>query len=191
MNWPYYLNKYLYLILFLLFAIFSCGKDNHIRTYRLPKKAIEISASATSNSDDEFKLKWKKPESWIEFDGHSMRLASFYVPYSKGKGELSITNFVGMSGSIEANINRWRGQISLAPESIENIMAMSKSYNGRMGNFLFFELENKNINQAILASIFQLENRTVFIKLLIDQSGLDEVTLEYLRFSQSLSKYKE
>ncbi len=191
MNWPYYLNKYLYLILFLVFAMFSCSKDNHIRTYRLPKKAIEISTSGSSNLNDEFKLKWIKPESWIEFDGHSMRLASFYVPYSKGKGELSITNFVGMSGSIEANINRWRGQISLAPESIENIMAVSKSYNGRMGNFLFFELANKNINQAILASIFELENRTVFIKLLIDQSGLDEVTLEYLRFSQSLSKYEK
>ena len=46
----------------------------------------------------------------------------------------------GMSGGIQANINRWRGQISLPPESIESILKASSSFNSKLGDFLFFEL---------------------------------------------------
>lgn len=169
--------------------IISCNSENHIRTYRLPKKA-KGAPIQLDNKNDIYILKWEKPDSWEQFDGHAMRMASFYVPYSGGKGEVSITEFSGMSGGIEANINRWRRQISLPPESIENIMRSSSSYKGRMGAFIFFELVNKKTNQAILASIFQLESRTVFIKLSIDQSGLDVVTSDFLLFSKSIFEQK-
>ena len=117
-----------------------------------------------------------------------MRMASFYVPHSTGKGELSITEFSGMSGGIQANINRWRGQISLPPESIESILKASSSFNSKLGDFLFFELVNEKSNQGILASIFELTNRTVFVKLSIDQLALVEAKEDFLTFSKSFSK---
>ena len=116
-----------------------------------------------------------------------MRMASFYLPHSTGKGELSITEFSGMSGGIQANINRWRGQISLPPESEQSILTSSTSHKSELGNFLFFELANETSNQGILASIYELSNRTIFVKLSIEQSALIEVKNEFLTFSKSFS----
>ena len=42
-------------------------------------------------------------------------------------------------------------------------------------------------NQSILASIYELSNRTVFVKLSIEQSALIEVKKEFLTFSKSIT----
>ena len=181
-----------FLIILLLVA---CQSEDQIRTYRLPKKSKDSSLNVIQKKvapeplkkNEEFILKWKKPEGWEQFDGHSMRMASFYVPHSNGKGELSITEFSGMSGGIQANINRWRGQISLPPESEQSILTSSTSYKSELGKFLFFELANETSNQGILASIYELSNRTVFVKLSIEQSALIEVKKDFLTFSKSIS----
>ena len=173
----------------------ACQSEDQIRTYRLPKKSKDSLLNVKEDKEvpellkknKEFTLKWQKPESWEQFDGHSMRMASFYVPHSIGKGELSITEFSGMSGGLQANINRWRGQISLPPESEQSILTSSTSYNSELGNFLFFELANETSNQGILASIYELSNRTVFVKLSIEQSALNEVKKDFLTFSKSIS----
>ena len=104
-----------------------------------------------------------------------------------GKGELSITEFSGMSGGIQANINRWRGQVSLPPQSEQGILDASITYNSELGKFLFFELSNEKSNQGILASIYELTNRTVFVKLSIEYSAIPEVKKDFLTFSESIS----
>ena len=173
----------------------ACQSEDQIRTYRLPKRSNQSllntkkdkSLPELQTKKKEFTLNWQKPESWEQFDGHSMRMASFYVPHSSGRGELSITEFSGISGGIQANINRWRGQISLPPESEQSILTASTSYKSELGNFLFFELANETSNQGILASIYELSNRTVFVKLSIEQSALIEVKKDFLTFSKSIS----
>ena len=185
-----------YLISFLtILLLVACQSEDQIRTYRLPKKSKDSSLNVIQKKvapeplkkNEEFILKWKKPEGWEQFDGHSMRMASFYVPYSSGKGELSITEFSGMSGGIQANINRWRGQISLPPETEQSILNSSIPFKSDLGNFLFFELANEKSNQSILASIFELSSRTVFVKLSTEQSALVEVKKDFITFSKSIS----
>ena len=179
----------------IILLLISCQSEDQIRTYRLPKKSKDFPLNGKENKvvpelpgkNKKFTLKWQKPEGWEQFDGHSMRMASFYVPHSTGKGELSITEFSGMSGGIQANINRWRGQISLPPESEQSILTSSTSYKSELGNFLFFELANETSNQGILASIYELSNRTIFVKLSIEQSALIEVKKDFLTFSKSFS----
>jgi len=189
------LQNYLYIVSYISLTLFSCSSDNNIRTYRLPKKPNEVPALVeekkvsfkTIGETKNFTLKWETPESWEQFDGHSMRMASFYVPHTVGKGELSITEFSGMSGGIQANINRWRGQVSLPPQSEQSIMDASITHNSELGKFLFFELSNEKSNQGILASIYELKNRTVFVKLSIEHSAIPEVKKDFLTFSESIS----
>ena len=191
----YLLKNSININFFIILILISCQSEDQIRTYRLPKKSNESSLNVKKEKavpnlqkkKKEFILKWQKPPKWEQFDGHSMRMASFYVPHSSGKGELSITEFSGMSGGIRANINRWRGQISLPPESEQTILNSSVSYNSELGSFLFFELANEKSNQGILASIFELSNRTVFVKLSTKQSALVEVKKDFLTFSKSIS----
>ena len=169
-----------------LFLLASCEKEKHIRTYRLPKinsKPIieEVQTSVA------FSVTWEKPESWIQVDGHSMRLASFNTPFSEGSGDVSVTTFGGSSGGIKLNVNRWLGQIGLESMSDSGINAISVKKSGSLGEFSYFKLLNdKDQTTAILASIFQLKDRTVFVKLSSSATGINEIENDFLKFCNSL-----
>jgi hypothetical protein len=61
-------------------------------------------------------IKWKMPEGWTEVPPSSMRYASFSASAENGdKIDISVVTFPGEGGSDADNVNRWRGQIGLAP----------------------------------------------------------------------------
>src|SRR5712675_412152 len=61
-------------------------------------------------------IKWKTPEGWTEVPPSSMRYASFSAPADEGsKIDISVVTFPGDGGSDADNVNRWRGQMGLAP----------------------------------------------------------------------------
>src|SRR5215471_5355468 len=60
-------------------------------------------------------IKWTTPVGWTEVPPSSMRYASFNAPAEGGKIDISIVTFPGDGGSDADNINRWRGQMGLAP----------------------------------------------------------------------------
>jgi hypothetical protein len=73
-------------------------------------------AAAPPQTTNAPQIKWKTPEGWIEVPPASMRYASFSAPAEDGsKIDVSIVTFPGDGGSDVDNINRWRGQIGLAP----------------------------------------------------------------------------
>ena len=63
-------------------------------------------------------LTWTAPAHWTLQPANPMRKATFAVPGgSAGNAELTITAFPGDVGGEVANVNRWRGQIKLPPQS--------------------------------------------------------------------------
>jgi hypothetical protein len=73
-------------------------------------------AAAPTEARTAAQIKWKTPESWTEVPPSSMRYASFSAPAENGgKIDISVVTFPGDGGSDADNINRWRGQIGLAP----------------------------------------------------------------------------
>ena len=173
-------------LLCLLFFFMSCEKNKHVRTYRLPKVDTKPIVEEVQSSV-EFSVTWEKPESWIQVDGHSMRLASFNTPFSEGLGDVSVTTFGGSSGGITLNVNRWLSQIGLESMSDSGIDAISVKKSGLLGEFSYFKLLNdKDQTTAILASIFQLKDRTVFVKLSSSATGVNETENDFLKFCNSL-----
>ena len=177
----------LLLVCFLL-IILSCDSGDHIRTYRLPKiNMIPDKQDAVTSRNENLKLSWEKPESWIETSGHAMRLVSFNVPFSNGIGDFSMTTFEGSSGGVEANVNRWRQQIGLEPLNGSEIKQSSVSRDGKLGKYEFFKLVNeKNPDSAILSAIFHLETSTLFVKLTIDSNGIEETENDFITFCKSI-----
>ena len=59
---------------------------------------------------------WAVPEAWV-FDEtpRQMRIATYMAPTDTGQQEVAVTRFPGRVGGELANINRWRGQMGLAP----------------------------------------------------------------------------
>jgi hypothetical protein len=73
-------------------------------------------AAAPPQATNALQVKWKTPEGWTEVPPSSMRYASFSAPAEDGgKIDISIVTFPGDGGSDADNINRWRGQMGLAP----------------------------------------------------------------------------
>jgi hypothetical protein len=60
-------------------------------------------------------LTWTAPREWTQKPPAPMRKATFAIPSGSGDAELSITAFPGDVGGELANVNRWRGQVQLAP----------------------------------------------------------------------------
>ena len=61
-------------------------------------------------------IKWTTPEGWTEVPPSSMRYASFSASADEGgKIDISVVTFPGDGGSDADNVNRWRGQMGLAP----------------------------------------------------------------------------
>jgi hypothetical protein len=60
---------------------------------------------------------WKLPEGWEERAGSGMRAATIMVPTSGKPLEISVTSlpWTGSPQEMLSNINRWRGQMQLAP----------------------------------------------------------------------------
>ena len=44
-----------------------------------------------------------------------MRLASFEIPGDGEPGDVSVSNLSGTGGGLLSNVNRWRGQVGMAP----------------------------------------------------------------------------
>src|SRR5262249_760217 len=73
-------------------------------------------AAAPPQTANAPQIKWKTPEGWRDMPPSSMRYASFNAAAEGGgKIDISIVTFPGDGGSDADNINRWRGQIGLAP----------------------------------------------------------------------------
>jgi hypothetical protein len=60
-------------------------------------------------------LSWTAPAHWTAKTGSSMRKGSYAVKGDGAEADMAITAFPGDVGGDLANLNRWRGQISLPP----------------------------------------------------------------------------
>ena len=93
-----------------------------------------------------------------------MRLASFDIPGDGGaKGDLSISALGGAAGGLLANVNRWRGQVGLAPWSDEQLAKESEVLKFGADSGTLVDL--KGADKRILAVIMPRGERTWFYKL--------------------------
>jgi len=110
----------------------ACGEEK-VSVYRVPReKDPELPAAASADAGADASpgaamagaqvptaagtdLVWKAPSDWEAKPPGAMRKATYAVPGSGGACELSVTAFPGDVGGELANVNRWRGQVGLAP----------------------------------------------------------------------------
>jgi hypothetical protein len=88
---------------------------NHppIGTAALPAPGGAMADTAVPTGGDS--LTWTAPADWTAKPTGPMRKGSFAVKGDGAEADLSITAFPGDTGGLLANLNRWRGQVSLPP----------------------------------------------------------------------------
>ncbi len=71
---------------------------------------------------------WQLPSSWQEQSAAGMRAATLLIPNEPKPLELSVTvlPWSGGAGELLGNVNRWRGQLQLAPTDAKGLAESSK-----------------------------------------------------------------
>lgn len=130
-------------------------------------------------------LIWTAPAHWQAKPVGSVRKGSYAVTGSGGTGDLSITAFPGDTGGLHANVNRWRGQIGLAPVSNAEVEAGIEhlDMNGLHADFV--DLSGAN-GVRLLGAIVPLERETWFFKLTGPDALLAQERAAFRAFIQSV-----
>jgi len=102
-------------------------KDAEVRQFDVDGKQVTLvnfvateAPTKQPSSSSPGQPKWTVPEGWNEAPGDGVSIAAFEVS-SDGNRSIRTTVSVLGGGDLLANINRWRGQLSLAPWSREEL----------------------------------------------------------------------
>ena len=170
----------------LIFVCFSCNDQNYIRKYDLPKTSSNNIKKEVKNKVVKSSFSWDAPSHWEENAPSSMRLASYLLPYSDGLGDLSVTHFQGDGGGLLANVNRWRRQLELEPETLNQIKNRLTFKQSSIGEVKFIQIINQNNkDSAFLCSIITTRASTIFLKLNVSVQGIKELEKEFREFALS------
>src|ERR1700731_1053301 len=147
-------------------ALVSCNNDK-IEVYRIPKEAIKVSMQRGSEElvpPPGNPAQWTRPDGWKEQPLSEMRLGSFKVDGSNAaSADISVIAFPGEAGGLISNINRWRGQLQLAPlEEDQLAQTTQRTEVDNVPTYLvdFQTTENAAKPSRILGAVFQAANRT-------------------------------
>ena len=173
-----------YFLICAIVILQSCGKDNHTRTYQLPKSDVPPKIQPVDSPKST--IRWETPEMWVISSGSSMRLASFEVPYMGGTGDLSVIQLAGTGGGLMPNINRWRRQLNLEPQSLHEIEKDMIEKKGKLGKYKMIRIVNFQNNSAFLVAIIPVKNQTLFVKLSADPPGIQEAESDFIFFCSSI-----
>ncbi len=164
-------------------ASFAGCERHGIQVYRVAKEPVAGSAPTPATP---------VPAGWEQAPPGEMRVASFRVKGSGGKmADVSVIPLPGQAGRDLDNVNRWRGQVALAPitEAELGKLAEQVQIGGAPGQL--YDLAGENTGSGdktrMLAAILRKEGVAWFFKMTGDATLVAEqkpAFLEYLKTFQ-------
>ena len=185
----------------------ACDRDDQqIKVYRVSKAPLEstpppvesnmpgntsmptntstpsVDAMAPPQSADKPQIKWDVPAEWTSVPPSAMRYASFATEKNGEKADISVVTFPGEGGSDADNVNRWRGQIGLAPlQSIDSVVVPLNA-----GGVQFSTLDMAGTNSRMLAAWTRRDGRSWFFKLTGPPNLVEQEKPKFTAFLQSV-----
>jgi hypothetical protein len=180
----------------------GCGRDD-VRTYQVPKETTpQLAAedlpsghpdiSGASRASAGPAVAAKVPADWQEAPPGEMRVASYHVKGKDGKmADVSVIPLPGMAGRDIDNVNRWRGQVGLAPVTEAELgkVAESVQVGGQEGKL--YEIAGQNSGSGeknrILAAIVRRSDAAWFFKMVGDDALVAEQKPAFVEYLKSFS----
>ena len=132
-----------------------------------------MSAAATpvQSGSTEGKPSWQIPNGWQEAPAGQFLVAKFVVPGAgDGQASVNISMSQGDGGGLGPNVNRWRGQLGLAPLAGAELNQSVTSVDTQGGKASFVELNGTDArtgqSSRLVGAIVPLGDRTWFYKLM-------------------------
>jgi hypothetical protein len=134
-------------------------------------------------------LEWDAPSGWVQKPSGGMRVGSYEIPGPGGRnGDLSIIVLGGGAGGLLPNVNRWLGQLGLAPWSAESLAAQSEKIASPAGTIVLVDLRKTPPGERILGGILELPGQMWFVKLRADDALAGEAKPAFASFLKSLRR---
>jgi len=180
----------------LVLALAGCsGKD--ITSYRVPKDAGAAasapSAVATAPGAQPG-LHWDVPAPWQPQAASGLRVASYLTPGKAGGAgaDVSVVTFGGAGGDTLANINRWRGQLKLAPISAEQLPAEVSALEAPAGHFSVADIRGEPADgraaARILGAWLEEPGQVWFFKMMGPEDVVESQKEAFFQFIRSVSQ---
>lgn len=129
---------------------------------------------------------WTVPAGWSKLDGEKpMRVATFKAGEGANAVEVAISVFPGDVGGLLGNVNRWRGQVKLAPLTQEQLAANVTPFEvaGFAGNTMRLKGEVQHMLGAAIKEV--KAERTWFIKILGTPEAIEAQEAAFVAFAKS------
>ena len=130
-------------------------------------------------------IKWTTPEGWTEVPPSSMRYASFSAAAEDGgKVDISVVTFPGDGGSDADNVNRWRGQIGLAPVDANAVTSQVTPL--KTGDITFSTTDIAGNKTRTIAAWTRHDGRVWFFKATGPTAALEKEKPNFVKFIESV-----
>jgi len=140
-------------------------------------------AAPTVGGFEQGPFQWTAPAEWTQAPAKQMRVVTFN-PKSDPNVECYVTLLGGAAGGLEANVNRWRQQLHLAPLTADAIAKLEAvKVLGRDARFV--EVDGGAV--GLLGVVCDLGTQTLFVKMTGPMASLRAERERFLAFCRSLS----
>src|SRR5437762_8442773 len=130
-------------------------------------------------------IKWTTPEGWTEVPPSSMRYASFSAPAGEGgKIDISIVTFPGDGGSDADNVNRWRGQMGLAPVDANAVSSQVAPL--KTADTMFSTIDIAGNKTRTIAAWTRRNGRVWFFKATGTTAAIEKEKSNFVKFIESV-----
>jgi hypothetical protein len=172
----------------------GCDRDE-ISVREIPKGAEKIAAEPQDRLErapDETGtvVIWRVPEGWREVpSGAPMRLATFEITDSEaGVVEVAVTSFPGEVGGVLANVNRWRGQMGVAPVDEAGLEQVVRRFS-RPGYEGYFTTVEGSGTVMLAGGVYgALENQSWFVRAEVPSPASAEAEESILGFLKTFGQ---
>lgn len=130
-------------------------------------------------------LKWTAPADWAAKPGSAMRKGSYAVRGPGGDADLAITAFPGDTGGLEANLNRWRGQVGLPPQSGADLTGPLERFSTHGLEVTVADYSGSN-GTRLLGAIVPFQGNTWFFKLMGPEATVAAAKPGFLEFLRTV-----
>jgi hypothetical protein len=131
-------------------------------------------------------LRWTLPRGWTEERQGGMRYATLKAPVG-GRIDASVVVLPGPAGGELMNVNRWRGQIGLAPVDEAALAAARQAVTSKAGTLSVYDFTSEGQKRSrLIAGLLEAGGSTWFVKVTGDAEAVTAARADFLALLGSL-----
>jgi hypothetical protein len=165
----------------------SGGRAEVTQVAKAPSADQAVSANTEKSPAGSEKPNFKAPANWTTKAPGPMITSAYNVQVEGGSAEVTISKFPGAVGGMEANIQRWRGQLGLEPGTAEEARKSAEmiEVGGKKESYMV-DLKGTNVRTGKAARMVSIgvpyQGETWFFKLMGDESAVEKEKEKFVQF---------